>query len=256
MKARLTALLAVPLIAVLNPGTANAQLATVSPAAQPAALSVDAVPPDRWHVVLIAGYNGSSAFDNGVLALRSKLLARGVHDIQALTTDRHTNPTLPLATTANVLNAVQQPGGEACLVFMTSEGATKGLLLLASNEYLGPSSLESALTAGCGTRPTVVVISGCHTGVFLTPAMRQPNRIVLTAAALNRQSNGCDPHDRYTYYDECLLEGIDSAITWRQLSQTMEACVDRTERRKGVAKASQPQAFIGSAVSDLRLPAR
>jgi len=116
--------------------------------------------------------------------------------------------------------------------------------------------LGSALDAGCGKRPTVVIVSACHSGVFLTPAMRQPNRVVLTAAAPARASFGCGTGDQYTYYDQCLLQQFDGAATWRELAAATRSCVESLERRMGVRPPSQPQIFVGAAVTDLRIPGR
>src|SRR5580704_1048169 len=143
----------------------------------------DTVPADRWRAVLIAGENNSPAFDNGVEAMRDKLAGRGVRNIRALTSDPVGSPSLEVATAANVSSALRSGGGEACLVFITSHGDESGVVLRAAKGTVQPSNLGSALDAGCGRRPTVVIVSACHSGVFLTPAMRQPNRVVLTAAA-------------------------------------------------------------------------
>ena len=105
-------------------------------------------------------------------------------------------------------------------------------------------------------RPTVVVVSACHRGVFLSSGMRQPNRIVLSAAAADRSSFGCGAGDQYTYFDQCLLQQFDGAATWGQLAATTKSCVEALERKMGIRKPSMPQTFIGSGVADLRLPGR
>ena len=214
------------------------------------------VPADRWRAVLIAGDNNSPAFDNGVEAMRDKLAERGVRNISVLTSDPVGNPSLPVATAANVSNALRRGGGEACLAFITSHGDERGVALRAASGVVGPSSLGSAVEAGCGGRPTVVIVSACHSGIFMTNAMRQPNRVVLTAAAANRASFGCGTGDQYTYYDQCLLQQFDGAATWRQLATATRACVEGLERRMGVKPPSQPQIFVGAAVTDLRIPGR
>ena len=256
MRARLEALLLAALfVTACTPETAGAPPASPR-APDPSATASVAVPASRWHVVLIAGDNNSPAFDNGVRSMRDKLAAQGVRDISAFTSDPTANPSLPVATAANVSSALRNGGGEACLAFVTSHGDETGFVLKQARGTVGPSTLDSALDAGCGSRPTVVVVSACHSGVFLTPAMRQPNRIVLTAAAADRASFGCGAGDRYTYYDQCLLQQFDSVATWQQLAQATRACVERLEQRMGVAPPSRPQTFIGSAVAGLRLPGR
>jgi hypothetical protein len=226
-----------------------------APASSSAAVPT-AVPADRWRAVLIAGDNSSPAFDNGVEALQGKLAARGVRDIRALTSDPEANASMPVATQGNVSSALRTAGGDACFIFITSHGDERGASLKAAKGYLFPSNLAEAVDAGCGQRPTVVIVSACHSGIFLNDAMRRPNRIVLSAAASNRVSFGCGAGDQYTYYDQCLLQSFDGAVTWRQLAATTRSCVERLERSMGVSTPSQPQIFVGAAVSDLRIPGR
>lgn len=215
------------------------------------------VPAARWHAVLIAGDNNSPSFDNGIDALRDKLAARGVRDIRMLTSDPKRNPSAEVASAANVSGALRNAGGaEACLAFITSHGTEAGVVLRQARGFVGPSALDNALDAGCGTLPTVVIVSACHSGVFLTPAMRQPNRVVLTAAAADRVSFGCGASDRFTYYDQCLLQQFDAASTWGQLAQATRACVQNLEKSMGIRTPSQPQTFVGSAVAKLSLPGR
>jgi hypothetical protein len=78
----------------------------------------------------------------------------------------------------------------------------------------------------------------------------------LTAASADRVSFGCGAGDKYTYYDQCLLEQFDRAVTWRQLAQATRACVEDLEQSMGVSPPSQPQVFVGAAVNDLRIPGR
>ncbi|MDB5487432.1 MAG: hypothetical protein JWQ58_1147 [Reyranella sp.] len=215
------------------------------------------VPAARWHAVLIAGDNNSPSFDNGIDALRDKLAARGVRDIRVLTSDPGRNPSAQLASVANVSNALRNADGAgACLAFITSHGNETGVVLRPANGVIRPGNLDDALDAGCGTLPTVVVVSACHSGVFLTSAMRQPNRVVLTAAAADRVSFGCGAGDRFTYYDQCLLQQFDAAATWGQLAQATRACVQKLEKSMGIGTPSLPQIFVGSAVANLRLPGR
>jgi len=256
MPARIKALLVVSLlIAACTPEQAAAP-PSARASQQMAMLSDGVVPADRWRVVLIAGDNDSPAFDNGVAAMRAKLTARGVRDIRVLTSDPGANPSLPIATAANVSSALRTAGGEACLAFITSHGDESGFVLKQARGTVGPGTLDSALDAGCGARPTVVVVSACHSGVFLTSGMRQPNRIVLTAAATDRASFGCGAADQFTYYDQCLLQQFDGASTWQQLAQTTRACVENLERKMGIRRPSLPQTFVGSGVADLRIPGR
>lgn len=213
------------------------------------------VPAGRWRAVLIAGDNNSPAFDNGVQSMRDKLMAHGVRDIAVYSSATPTAPT-QLASVANVATAVRAGGGEACFVFITSHGEERGFFLRPDRRLFDPGSLDRVLNAGCGSLPTVVIVSACHSGTFLTPDMRKPNRVILTAAATDRTSFGCGAGDQYTYYDQCLLQQFDGAATWRDLAVATRSCVESLERRMGVRTPSQPQMFVGAQVQDLRLPSR
>src|SRR5260370_15055153 len=175
MMVRVRALLATALLLATS-GTADSAGAPPPVAGAPeteVASAGGAVPADRWRAVLIAGDNSSPAFDNGVEALRDKLAEHGVRNIRALTSDPVGSPSLEVATAGNVSSALRSGGGEACLGFITSHGDESGVVLHAAKGMLQPSNLGSALDAGCCQRPTVFIVSACHSRVFLTPAIPQ-----------------------------------------------------------------------------------
>ncbi len=147
-------------------------------------------------------------------------------------------------------------GGEACLVFVTSHGEERGFFLRPDRRIFGSAALDEALTQGCGSVPTVIVVSACHSGTFINDQTRKPNRIIMTAAAIDRTSFGCGADDDYTYYDQCLLQTLDNVATWRDLARGTQACVQTLERRLGVRQESRPQLFVGAAVANLRIPGR
>jgi hypothetical protein len=221
-----------------------------------AAPSLGAVPAGRWRAVLIAGDNNSPAFDNGVQSLREKLMAHGVTDISIYSSNATGTAPAQLASVVNVATALRTGGGDACFVFVTSHGEERGFVLKTDRRLFDPASLDRVLSAGCGSVPTVVVVSACHSGTFLTPGMRKPNRVILTAAATDRSSFGCGAGDQYTYYDQCLLQQFDGAATWRDLALATRTCVENLERRMGVRQSSLPQMFVGAQVEGLRLPQR
>ncbi|MBV8393320.1 MAG: hypothetical protein JOY81_09075 [Alphaproteobacteria bacterium] len=161
-----------------------------------------------------------------------------------------------LASAPNVRDGLRRVGGDACFVYVTSHGDQNGFFLRADRRLFTPPTFEEALNEGCGAEPTVVVVSACHSGTFITPAMRRPNRIVLTAAATDRTSFGCGADDDYTYYDQCFLQQLDSADTWREVAVGARSCVEALERRLGVRQESHPQMFFGAEVANLRLPGR
>lgn len=244
-------------------GLAAACLQQESPStvATPPLSTGNSIPASRWRAVLVAGDSSSPAFNNGIETMRDRLHQEGVRDIHVLAADPSSMAGAELASVPNLRRALQTAGGQtggggACLAFMTSHGEERGFFLRASRTLLSPSSLEQALEAGCAGLPTVLIVSACHSGAFITEQSRKPNRIILTAAATERASFGCGAGDEYTHYDRCLLQSLDHAVTWRELAITTRACVEADERRLGVRPASLPQVFVGASVADLRLPGR
>jgi hypothetical protein len=218
---------------------------------------VTSVPADRWHAVLVAGDDNSPAFSNGVESLREKLAALGVKNISVLSADPERPAGELRASSSNVRGALRGlGGGDACLAFVTSHGSEQGFFLRADRRFVEPPQLEQALDASCGSLPTVVVISACHSGTFMTNALRRPNRIVVVAAARDRTSFGCGAADLYTYYDQCFLDQFDQATTWRDLATSTRGCVEGLERSMGIKAGSKPQEFFGASVSGLHLPGK
>ena len=213
------------------------------------------IPANQWRAVLIAGDSSTPAFDNGVEEMRAKLQAHGVTDITIYSADPASVPRDRLSTSGNVAAGLRGGGGQACLAFMTSHGNEDGFYLRLDRRLLTPRTLDRLLAEGCGSVPTVVVVSACHSGTFIDNGVRKPNRVILTAAATNRTSFGCGADDEYTYYDWCLLHQFDGATTWSELAVATRSCVEGLERTMGV-KASLPQLFVGSDVANLRLPGR
>lgn len=250
-----------PSSALPPPASATAPPPSAAPAPQvPSAAggpaSASNVPAARWRAVLIAGDNNSPAFDNGVEALRDKLTARGVQSIKVLSS----NPSraigaVQLANAGNVRTAIRGMSGDACLAYVTSHGEAKGFFLRPDRKFFEPSMMEAAL-AGCGNAPTVVIVSACHSGTFMTNEMRKPNRVILTAAARDRTSFGCGSTDLYTYYDQCLLRSFDQAATFRDLASLTRACVENLEKTLSIKAPSDPQNYVGPAVADLRIPGK
>jgi len=208
----------------------------------------------HYRAVLAAGDDSIPNFDNAVEAL-AKRLERSDAETVLLTSDGSLVSDQRWYASAHVIDSILNDVGQydGCLVFATSHGNETGLVMGMDNaegRYLRPARLAEILDRDCGSRPTVAILSGCHTGTFLTEAMMKENRIILTAARRDRTSFGCSADTTFTYFDECLLDAMKDAGTWRAIFDRTKGCVEKKERRKGV-KASYPQAFFGAAVRDL-----
>ncbi|WP_162917430.1 C13 family peptidase [Dongia deserti] len=210
-----------------------------------------------WRVVLLAGDDSAAVFDNAVDRLTELLQVRPGVELYRLTSDRRLQTTTrALASARNLDGALKGSAAQGCFVFMTSHGTEKGLYLREdydSDRLLSPSKLDRILDAQCGERPTVAVVSACHSGVFIGRASKGDNRIWLTAARDDRVSFGCGAEFELTYFDECLIDAWPKSQTWRQLFDRTSTCV-RLKESELSEKSSMPQAFFGDGVRDLELP--
>jgi hypothetical protein len=213
----------------------------------------------HWQAVLVAGDIAQPVFDNAAQAVelwlvQHKVAAADIHRLSA-GAGRRSRSAEP-ATLARVLQRIASLHGgrdDRCLVFITSHGAPgEGIYLARSREMLRPDALAGALAAGCGTAPTVVIISGCYSGGFASGAMTAPNRVILTAARADRPSFGCAAERTYTVFDACLLGALPHAPTWRAAYDEVRDCVEQREKEMK-ERPSHPQAWFGTSVFNLPL---
>jgi hypothetical protein len=210
-----------------------------------------------WRVVLVAGDDSAPVFDNAVDRFTTLLSGKPGLELYRLTSDmRLRSKTRAIATAKTIGAALKGTAAQGCFVFMTSHGTEDGLYLREdydSDRTLSPSKLDRILDQQCGDRPTVAVVSACHSGVFIGRAGKGDNRIWLTAAREDRVSFGCGTQFELTEFDECLLNAWPKSRTWAQLFDRTNDCV-RMKEAELSEQSSMPQAFFGDKVKDLELP--
>ena len=223
-------------------------------------LPVGPVQKVQWRALVAAGDDSIAVFDNAVDAMTEILSARGVSRIDRFTSDPmmvEKNRMIATADTMAAALAAVPPGPpQGCLVFLTSHGSRHGLLLrddLDHDRSLDPSTFGRMLDQGCGSVPTVAIVSGCYSGIFIGGVTEAPNRIILTAARDDRTSFGCSAEERFTYFDDCLFQSWPKAQTFAALYRATDACVRAKENELG-AVHSEPQAYFGDQVANLALP--
>ncbi len=218
--------------------------------------------PQSWAAVLVAGDGSLPVFDNATRRMADLLTAVGTPaaDIQRFSAapDELAKPRVQIATRSRILDALaglHPAPGQACFVFMTSHGAHgPGLYLAPREEFIAPAALDAALDAGCGSAPTVAIVSACYTGGFAQPPMTRPNRIVLTAAAADRPSFGCGAGQVYTFFDDCLLRMMHALPRdWQEVADNTARCVAVLEKEEH-ERPSMPQTWIGAEVARLPVP--
>ncbi|NWH07602.1 MAG: peptidase C13 [Alphaproteobacteria bacterium] len=142
---------------------------------------------------------------------------------------------------------MRAPSG--CLIYITSHGSEEGVVL--GDTLMTPSQMQRFLRTTCGERPTILIVSACHSGIFAKPELQAPNRMIFTAALPERSSFGCGETDRYPYFDGCMLDTLrDGAGSFLDLAQKTMKCVTRRERELR-ALPSEPQLFVGARIRPL-----
>lgn len=136
-----------------------------------------------------------------------------------------------------------------CLLYFTSHGSPSGIVW-GPEGTLAPQIMDRLIDDWCGTRPTIVVVSACFSGVFV-PALAQPNRMIMTAARRDRSSFGCSEDATHPYFDGCVLEALNEARDFLNLSMRATACVNRREREEGLTPPSEPQTYVGAQMQTL-----
>jgi len=96
----------------------------------------------------------------------------------------------------------------------------------------------------------IIIISACYSG-SLIPSLQAPRRIIITAARADRNSFGCSPSRRHTYFGEAELHAFaDSGHSLQQIVEDLRDTVASMERQKRLT-SSEPQVSVGSDVSKL-----
>jgi len=146
-------------------------------------------------------------------------------------------------TIGNGLWDVSNRTNGGCFVYFTSHGSPDGVVI--GDGMISPDSMANMVSNSCGSRPTVVVISACFSGVFV-PTLAAPNRMILTAARPDRTSFGCGQALRYTFFDECFLQSMQSAHNFPAVATEIKSCVAAREVKEKMSPPSEPQVYIGA----------
>lgn len=138
------------------------------------------------------------------------------------------------------------PAEDLVVLFLTSHGAPNGLSLHEQTRMRGvfsPTALASSLR-DAGVNRRIVIISACYSGVFLMP-LANDDTIVLTAAARDRTSFGCQPENEWTYFGDAVVNrGLMQGKPLLQAFTDGQALIAQWEARDGFTP-SNPQSYLG-----------
>lgn len=216
---------------------------------------------DSWVALVVAGdfraHSGapSEVFDNGRRDIAKALQSLGFTQSRILQfsvqpdKDKETNPKLSDVTLirSEFLRLARQSSG-GCFIYFTSHGGPQGILV--NDAIFAPREMAQLVNEACADRVTVAFVSACYSGVFI-PALKADTHMVMSAARPDRTSFGCGETNKYTFFDQCVLESIPAAPNFPRLAAKVQDCVATREKAEGVDMPSEPQVNIGTTVQNL-----
>jgi hypothetical protein len=144
------------------------------------------------------------------------------------------------------------PNEDLVVIFVTSHGSPDGAVAIQEKNRMGgalrPFNLVQSLAAA-GIRNKVLIVSACFSGNFILP-FDNPNTVVLTAAAADKTSFGCEPQRDWTYFGdalfnhalrggESLIDGYDEALV--TISKWEQDLIDKWNALPASQRAQSPQ---------------
>ena len=151
-----------------------------------------------------------------------------------------------LEQTLKVLAARMDPEEDVLVLFLSSHGSQDGLEVENGSlplAQLAPEDVREALDAS-GIRWRVVVVSACHSGVFVD-ALKSDTAAIVTASDAAHDSFGCEDDRELTWFGEAFLK--DSLPHSASLEDAFHKAADLIARREEADHQvhSNPQLYVG-----------
>ena len=173
-----------------------------------------------------------------------------------LINNKETREELPLANRHNLqqilsgLAQVMNSEEDLLFLFLTSHGSPDHWLSVRFGR-LGLSDLSSdqlaEILSASGIKNQVVLVSACFSGGFVDP-LSGPNRLIMTAAAADRTSFGCDNARDWTYFGQAFFqEALSDTISFQDAFHRARDFVTAWEAEEELL-SSDPQIFVGPAI--------
>ena len=211
------------------------------------------------YFVGFAGYALQDVFRNEIQFARALFDRRFDTQGRSLVLINHlaTRKTLPLATSVNLEHTLQYLGNmidrenDVVVLFLTSHGSKADLSVnfwpLRLND-MTPVMLKQYLDAAA-IKWRIIMVSACYSGGFIE-TLKDENTAIMTAAAVDRMSFGCDDERELTYFGEALLQNQ------LQSQLSIAAAFEGTAKEIGLREQaeqldpSHPQIYIGKAMQE------
>ncbi|MEP6886638.1 MAG: C13 family peptidase [Gammaproteobacteria bacterium] len=185
-----------------------------------------------------------------VLGARYDIAGRSV----SLINDQRDLDSAPLATVSGLTYALRGLAArmnldqDVLFLSISSHGAEDPAVIVANSQLplddLTDEDLDAALRES-GIKWRVIIISACYAGGFIDH-LRNPQTIVITAAAADRTSFGCSNDRDLTYFGEAFYrDALPGARSLRNAFDTAKEALARREHAEHVTP-SNPQAYFGT----------
>ena len=214
--------------------------------------------------VVVAGLDSDDVFGREatqaalVLERRFDAAGRTVTLTAEPLTDGHERPVASPTTLALVLGRVGELAGpeDAVILYTTSHGSpTAGIAYrdgVRGTGAISPDRLASMLE-NAGLRNRLVIVSACYSGIFV-PRLASPTSVVMSAAAADRSSFGCEPGNDWTFFGDALVNrAMRKNQPLRSVFAEAESSVAGWEAA-GQMMGSRPQISFGADVGKWLTP--
>jgi hypothetical protein len=218
-------------------------------------------PGQRDVYVLAAGLWSDPVFDREagaaaeILSTRYKAAGRTVvlgNGAEAIAAGRPAATALHLQAALGRIGERMDPKEDALIVFITTHGDEKGAALnedMRMRALLTPQALRASLD-DIGVENRIVIVSACHSGVFVEP-LKTPTTLVITAAAPEMKSFGCRPENQWTYFGDAFFnQSLSRGKGLVQAFEDAKLLVGLWERRDRETP-SEPQIYVGERASKI-----
>ena len=187
-----------------------------------------------------------------VLGERYDIAARSI----SLLNDQSDLEAAPLATASGLSYALRglatrmDLDQDVLFLSISSHGAEDPAIIVANSQLpltdLTDEDLADALRES-GIKWRVIIISACYAGGFIE-RLRDPQTIVIAAAAADRTSFGCSNDRDLTYFGEAFYrDALPGARSLRDAFDAAKAAIAARERNEHVTP-SNPQAYFGTKI--------
>lgn len=216
----------------------------------------------HWYFMGVAGVGYQDVFKLEIERIKEQFDTRfGTYGRSiALINNPATRTKIPLASKTSIELALKRIGSQmnresdVLFLYMTSHGLPNQFEM--ENDPIDlddadPKWLKETLDKS-GIRWKVIVISSCYSGSFI-PALQSPDTLIITAAAADRSSFGCNSESDYTYFGRAFFDqAMREKNTLKSSFDEASATVATWEQAQGF-EASEPQWVIGKNI-ELMLP--